>query len=198
MDLFTFASLLAFVTASTITPGPNSIMIMASGVNFGLARTMPHVMGVAVGITTVITLAGSGLNAALMLLPQLRFVMLLASTVYLIFLAWKIANAAPPQSAARAGAPFTFWQALGFQWVNPKVWALGMAAVAIYAPQNAFAHILVVALSFALVGFASNTTWAWIGSVIRRFFSTGRRLRLFNVAAALLLVVSLLPAFFLG
>ena len=198
MDPVTFVSLLAFVTASTITPGPNSIMIMASGVNFGVARTMPHVMGVAVGITTVITLAGLGLNAVLMLLPQLRFLMLLASAVYLLFLAWKIANAAPPEDTIGAGAPFTFWQALGFQWINPKVWALGMSAVAIYAPQNAFANILVAAFSFALIGLASNTVWAWTGSVIRRVLSTQRRLRTFNVCAAVLLVASLLPALFLG
>lgn len=198
MDLFTFVSMLAFVTAATITPGPNSIMIMASGVNFGFARTMPHLFGVAVGISTVITLAGLGLSAVLVFLPQLRFVMLLASAVYLLFLAWKIANAAPPEDTIGVGAPFTFWQALGFQWVNPKVWALGMSAVAIYAPQNAFANVLFVAFSFALVGLASNTVWAWTGLVIRRFLSTERRLRTFNFCAAISLVASLLPAFFLG
>lgn len=198
MDPLFLGSLIAFVTASTITPGPNSIMIMASGVNFGFAKTMPHVLGVAVGITTAITLAGIGLSAILERLPQLRFVMLVASAIYLLYLAWKIANAAPVEDATKAGTPFTFFQALGFQWVNPKVWALGMAAVAIYAPQNATSNILVVALSFALVGLASNTAWAWFGTVIRRFLSTGRRLRTFNLISALCLVASLLPAVLLN
>jgi threonine/homoserine/homoserine lactone efflux protein len=198
MDLLFLGSLLAFVTASTITPGPNSIMIMASGVNFGFARTIPHVLGVAVGITTVITLAGIGLGAILGLVPQLRFAMLVASATYLLYLAWKIANAAPAGGSMSVGTPFTFIQALGFQWVNPKVWALGMAAVAIYAPQNTTSSILLVALSFALVGLVSNTAWAWFGTVIRRFLSTGRRLRVFNVIAALSLVASLLPAFLLN
>lgn len=195
MDVSAIGPLLVFVTASTITPGPNSIMIMTSGVNFGLRKTIPHILGVAVGITIVITLAGIGLGTVLDLLPWLRVVMLFASAAYLLYLAWKIANAAPASETEGAGTPLTFLQALGFQWVNPKVWALGMAAVAIFAPQYTVSSVVVVALSFAGVGLVSNTSWAWVGTVIRRFLSSGRRLRVFNVCAALTLVASLVPAF---
>ena len=170
-------------------------MIMTSGVNFGLRKTIPHILGVAVGITIVITLAGIGLGTVLDLLPWLRVVMLFASAAYLLYLAWKIANAAPASETEGAGTPLTFLQALGFQWVNPKVWALGMAAVAIFAPQYTVSSVVVVALSFAGVGLVSNTSWAWVGTVIRRFLSSGRRLRVFNVCAALTLVASLVPAF---
>jgi threonine/homoserine/homoserine lactone efflux protein len=195
MDFSVLGPLLAFVTASTITPGPNSIMIMASGVNFGFRRTLPHIFGVAVGITIVITLAGIGLGAVLDLVPELRQAMLVASAAYLLYLAWKIANAAPASEADSAGTPLTFFQALGFQWVNPKVWALGMAAVAIFAPQYIPANVIIVALAFALVGLVSNSSWAWFGTIISHFLSTGKRLRVFNVCAALTLVASLVPAF---
>ena len=121
--------------------------------------------------------------------------MLFASAAYLLYLAWKIANAAPVSEADGAGTPFTFLQAVGFQWVNPKVWALGMAAVAIFAPQYIVSNVIIVALAFAVVGLVSNTSWAWFGTVIRRFLSNRKRLRVFNLCAALALVASLIPAF---
>lgn len=188
--------MVAFVTASTITPGPNSIMIMASGVNFGFRSTVPHILGVAVGITFVISLAGIGIGAILDLFPFVQWALLAASTTYLLYLAWKIANAAPTAEADTAGSPLTFAQALLFQAVNPKVWALGMAAVALFAPGFAPQSVVLVALTFAGVGLLSNSAWGWFGTVIRRFLSTGRRLKTFNIVAALALVASLAPALF--
>jgi threonine/homoserine/homoserine lactone efflux protein len=195
MVISTIGPLLVFVTASTITPGPNSIMIMASGVNFGFRKTVPHILGVAVGITIVITLAGIGLGAILDLLLWLSVGMLFTSAAYLLYLAWKIAKAAPVSETDGTGTPFTFLQAMGFQWVNPKVWAVGMAAVAIFAPQYIVSNVIIVALAFAVVGLVSNTSWAWFGTVIRRFLSSRERLRVFNLCAALALVASLIPAF---
>lgn len=187
--------MVAFVTASTVTPGPNSIMIMASGVNFGFRNTVPHILGVAVGITLVISLAGIGLGALLQMLPWTRWAMLTASTFYLLFLAWKIANAAPVAGTANVGAPLTFTQVALFQAVNPKVWALGMAAVALFAPDFSVEGVVLVAVTFSGIGVLSNSAWGWFGTVIRRFLSTGRRLKLFNMCAALALVTSLIPAF---
>lgn len=194
MEIATLLPMTAFVTASTITPGPNSIMIMASGVNFGFRKTMPHILGVAVGITIVITLAGIGLGALLELVPVLQTALFIISTVYLFYLAWKIANAAPATEKASEGTPFTFFQALAFQAVNPKVWALGMAAVAIFAPLYIPLNVFVVAVTFALIGLLSNSAWGWFGTVIRQFLLGGRRLRIFNIGAALLLVASMIPA----
>jgi len=122
--------------------------------------------------------------------------LLAASTAYLLYLAWKIANAAPTADADATGTPLTFLQALLFQTVNPKVWALGMAAVALFAPGFAPQSVVLVALTFAGVGLLSNSAWGWFGTVIRRFLSTGRRLKTFNVVAALALVASLAPALF--
>ena len=195
MDIAELIPMIAFVTASTITPGPNSIMIMASGVNFGFRSTLPHILGVAVGVTIVISLAGIGFGAVLELLPLVRLLLTAASVIYLLFLAWKIASAAPATETIEGGTPLTFVQALAFQAVNPKVWALGMAAVAIFAPGYSPASVIMVALTFAWVGLLSNTAWGWFGTIIRRFLSTRRRLRAFNILAALMLVGSLIPAF---
>lgn len=186
-------ALIAFVTASTITPGPISIMIMASGVNFGFRRTLPHILGVAVGITTVITLAGFGVGAVLARTPWAQDGLLILSAVYLIYLAWRIASAHPAETSSRATNPLRFGQALAFQAVNPKVWALGMTAVAVFAPGSTVNGAFSVALTLALVGLVSNTIWGWFGTRLRRFLSTGRRLRIFNCLAGVMLVASLIP-----
>lgn len=194
MDMNVLVSLVAFVTAATITPGPNSIMIMASGVNYGFRKTLPHILGVGVGITIVISLAGVGLGQMLELLPELRLALLIVSSIYLLYFAWKIANAAPSAETAKTGTPLTFLQAALFQWVNPKVWALGMAAVAFYASDFVVLHVFIVALTFAFVGIVSNSSWAWFGTLLSKFLSKGIRLRIFNIVAALTLVASLYPS----
>lgn len=194
MDMATFFAVTAFVTATTITPGPNSIMIMASGVNFGFRRTSPHVLGVAAGVMMVIALAGLGLGRLFIIFPLLHGVLLLLSAGYLLYLAWKIANAVPPGSAVPSGQPLTFFQAAAFQWVNPKVWALGVTAVAFYVPEASPHWVLAVAVIFAVIGLASNSLWAWSGTLLRNWLSGSSRLRNYNRVSALLLIASLYPA----
>lgn len=194
MDMATFFAVTAFVTATTITPGPNSIMIMASGVNFGFRRTSPHVLGVAAGVMMVIALAGLGLGRLFIIFPLLHGVLLLLSAGYLLYLAWKIANAVPPGSAVPSGQPLTFFQAAAFQWVNPKVWALGVTAVAFYVPEASPHWVLAVAVIFAVIGLASNSLWAWPGTLLRNWLSGSSRLRNYNRVSALLLIASLYPA----
>ena len=162
MDMAAWGPMVAFVTASTITPGPNSIMIMASGVNFDFRKTIPHTLGVAVGITVVITLAGIGLGGLLELFPALRTALIMISATYLLYLAWRIANAAPTAPKSTGGRPFSFLQALTFQPVNAKVWALGMAAVSFFTPSYAAMNVTFVALTFALVGLFSNSAYRWL------------------------------------
>lgn len=195
MNFTTFFVLLSFVTATTITPGPNSVMIMASGVNFGFRRTTPHIAGVAMGVTLVLFLVGFGLSKILDEVPLLRSALMVLSTVYLLYLAWKIANAAPPKEQAGKARPLTFLQAVAFQWVNPKVWALGLSAATIYIPQHSLSLSLIVALTFGGVGIASNSFWARSGTVVRKYLSSHTHLRVFNIAMALLLVASLIPTF---
>ncbi len=185
--------MVAFVIASTITPGPNSIMIMASAVNYGFHRTLPHIFGVAVGITLVISLAGLGLQALLDLFPALWLALTPLFSCYLLYLAWKIATAAQPGGSDATGTPLSFFQAVLFQWVNPKVWALGLTALTLFAPQYELHEVLLVPTTFALVGIASNTLWAGAGTYIARLLMSPRRLRVFNLCAALALLLSLLP-----
>lgn len=189
----TTLALSAFALASSITPGPNNLMLMASGANFGFRRTVPHMLGIGIGFGVMIVLVGLGLVQIFDAFPLAHLILTVVGVAYLLFLAWKIAHAAAPD-AARAGArPFTFLQAALFQWVNPKAWQMALTAITLYAPDRSTPAILWVALIFALINLPSVSTWTVMGQQMRRILSSPGRLRAFNLCMAALLVASLIP-----
>ena len=191
------AALMAFAFVSSVTPGPNNLMLMTSGINFGLARTVPHMLGVALGFTLMIILVGLGIMQLIEAIPGSQTAITIISAVYLLYMAWKIATAAPttPDLQGQSSAkPFTFIQAALFQWVNPKAWTMALTAMAAYAPKSmGWVGVLVVAAVFGAINLPSTGAWAVLGAKLRRFLSEPARLRAFNVTAALLLVASLYP-----
>ncbi|MCU4652861.1 LysE family translocator [Roseibacterium sp. SDUM158016] len=195
MTIDILAALLLFAFASSVTPGPNNIMLLASGANFGLRRTVPHMLGISVGHAVMVALVGLGLIGVFAALPWLRTALMVACAGYLLWLAWRIANAAPPREGQAAGRPFTFLQAAGFQWVNPKAWYMAIYAQTNYNTGQEAWDAVAVALAFAAVNLPSVTVWAWGGTQIRRWLEAPGRLRAFNVTMALLLVASLWPMF---
>lgn len=186
-------ALIAFAFVTSITPGPNNLMLMASGANFGVRRTIPHMLGVAIGFVVMAMLMGAGIAQAFVLLPQLHLWLKLASIGYLLFLAWRIARAQPPGEATGAGRPMTFLAAAAFQWVNPKAWAMALTAIGVYAPSQSPAAIAAVALVFGMVNLPSVGAWAVLGQQMRHLLTSPRRMRAFNLVMAGLLVASLLP-----
>ena len=181
----------AFVTS--ITPGPNNLMLMASGANFGFRRTIPHMLGVALGFVFMAFLMGIGLAELFEEFPWLHTVLTVVSILYLLWLAWKIAHAAPPEPGAAKGTPLTFLQAAAFQWVNPKAWAMALTAVTIYAPGDTALAILAVAAIFGAINLPSVSTWCLLGQGLQRVLTDHRRLSVFNWTMASLLVLSLYP-----
>jgi threonine/homoserine/homoserine lactone efflux protein len=190
-------SLIGFAFALSITPGPNNLMLMASGANFGLRRTLPHMFGISLGHGLMVFLMGLGLLELFAIFPMVRTVLTVLTTAYLLWLAWKIANAAPPSETAAKGTPLTFLQAAAFQWVNPKAIYMAIAAQTNYAVQGSgWVGAGLVALVFLMTNFPSITVWAWLGVQMKRLLGTGRRLRIFNVTMAGLLVLTLIPILF--
>ncbi len=200
MTLELFSALVAFAFATSITPGPNNLMLLASGMNFGLVRTVPHLSGIVIGFPTMVFLVGVGLMQIFDAIPYSYTILRTVSAVYLCYLAWRIATAVPKQTsngsdaAEDAGRPFSFLQAASFQWVNPKSWTMALTAVSVYAPplQPALSS-LVVALVFAAIALPAMLAWTLIGQQLRRFLSDPRRQRAFNITCATLLVLSLVP-----
>ena len=187
-------ALVGFAFVTSITPGPNNLMLLASGANFGVRRTLPHLLGVAGGFTLMVGVVGLGLAGVFVAYPSAQAMLRVASVAYMVWLAWKIATAAPVANGAGApGRPMSFVAAAAFQWVNPKGWAMALGAVAAYAPTRSVEAVAVVALVFGVVNLPSVGAWAVLGQSLRQLLANPGRLRAFNVAMALLLLASLVP-----
>ncbi|MCG3267283.1 LysE family translocator [Yoonia sp. I 8.24] len=195
MEIDILTALIGFAFVTSVTPGPNNLMLMASGANYGLRRTLPHMFGISLGHAFMVLVVGLVLLQLFDRFPALNTVLKVLSVAYMLWLAWKIANAAPPDEKAAGGKPFTFLQAAAFQWVNPKAWSMAITAISGYAPQDngVLYGTVIVACVFAAVNLPSVSIWAWTGVQVRRWLGSARRLRIFNVTMALLLVASLYP-----
>ncbi|MEM9394738.1 MAG: LysE family translocator [Pseudomonadota bacterium] len=186
--------LVAFAFVSSITPGPNNLMLLASGANFGLRRSIPHMLGISLGHAFMVLLLGMGLGQIFVTWPIAHSILKGLSVLYMGWLAWKIANASAPEAGGQVGKPFTFLQAAAFQWVNPKAWVMGVTAVTVYAtPEAGWLGAALVAVVFCATNFPSVSVWAWLGTQVARFLRSPSRLRAFNWTCAALLIASLWP-----
>ncbi|ASC64003.1 MULTISPECIES: LysE family translocator [Achromobacter] len=194
MSLSLLGPLAMFALVSSITPGPNNVMLASSGLNFGFRRSVPHLLGVNLGFTLMIFLVGIGLGSVFQQVPQLYTVLKYAGAAYLLYLAWKIANSGSMDDGETRGKPFTFLQAAAFQWVNPKAWVMAVGVVATYTPQNGFfANLVIATVVCGVVNLPSIGIWVTFGTALRRVLHRPWAIRAFNVSMALLLVASLYP-----
>jgi threonine/homoserine/homoserine lactone efflux protein len=203
MDLTTTIPLLSasllgplalFALVSSITPGPNNIMLASSGLNFGFRRSLPHMLGVNIGFSLMILLVGAGLGAVFHSMPMVYTLLKYGGAAYLLYLAWKIASAGEIQEGKRRARPFTFWQAAAFQWVNPKAWVMVVGVAATYIPESGFfMNLLVATVVCGIVNLPSIGVWVTFGTALRRFLHQPAAIRAFNIGMALLLVISLYP-----
>lgn len=195
MSADAFLALLVYAFVTSITPGPNNLMLLASGVNFGFVRTIPHALGIGGGFLTLLLAVGFGLGAVLTAFPSLHLALKIAGGAYLLYLAWRIAmSRSMGKSADTKEKPMTFLEAAAFQWVNPKAWVMAVSAMAIYtSPASPFLSVFIVALAFATVNLPSVSTWAGFGTALRGVLADPVRLKWFNIGMGLLLAASLWP-----
>jgi threonine/homoserine/homoserine lactone efflux protein len=194
MPLETFLALVLFAFTTSITPGPNNMMLFASGVNFGFLRTVPHMLGIGVGFFSLLIAVGLGLGALLHTVPLLYLILKFAGGAYLLWIAWKIGTSRSLSDGKTGAQPMTFLGAAAFQWVNPKAWVMAVTAMATYTSADAYLlTVFLVGFAFAIVNLPSVSTWAGFGSALREWLSVPARLKWFNVSMAILLVASLWP-----
>ena len=199
MELTLITAFIAFAFVSSITPGPNNLMLMASGTNYGFSRSLPHLLGVSLGFTLMICLVGVGLIEIFDAYPLSYTVLKIFSVGYLVYLAWKIASAESATGSAgkASGKPLTFLQAAAFQWVNPKAWAMALTAISVYTvTEDQLIGVLVIALMFCAVNLPSCGCWVVLGTQLRRLLTNPVRLRVFNITCSVLLLGSLYPILF--
>lgn len=191
-----FGGALAFAVSMSASPGPNNAMVAASGANWGFARTIPHMLGIAVGFPVMLVAVALGAGEALRAAPAAAEALRLVGALYLLWLAWNIARAEPGGEGAAAGRPLGFWGAALFQWVNPKAWVIALGAVLAHtagAPELVLAKSLALAVIFFVVTLPVVALWTGAGMGAARLLRTPAALRWFNRAMAALLVLSLVP-----
>jgi len=195
MSLNAFLALLVYAFVTSITPGPNNLMLLASGVNFGIARTVPHMLGISIGFLVLLLAVGFGLGAVLTAFPALHSALKIAGAAYLLYLAWKIAMSRSVGDGKGAeGRPMRFIDAAAFQWVNPKAWVMAITAMAVYTnSDHPFISVMLISAAFAIVNLPSVSVWAGFGTALRGFLSDPVRLKWFNIAMGVLLAATLWP-----
>jgi threonine/homoserine/homoserine lactone efflux protein len=192
-DLFIALFIFGFISA--FTPGPNNTMLLATGINFGVRRALPHIMGVAIGFPLMIACIGFGLGKIFEIYPFIYVALKYLGAAYMIWLAWKIAISKPAlDDNVAKGEPVTFIQACAFQWVNPKAWVMGVTALSAYTVAAHYSiGVLAVVGTFVLMGFSSALTWVLFGAGLKHILNDPRYFRFINIGLALALVASLVP-----
>jgi threonine/homoserine/homoserine lactone efflux protein len=190
-----FVALVVFASIAAFTPGPNNTLLMASGINYGFGRTLPLILGVAIGFPIMVACIGFGLGKVFELYPSIYVVMKYGGAAYMLLLGWKIGTSVPTaESEDPVDAPMTFLQACAFQWINPKAWVIAVSALSAYTVHSSYnTGVVIVVATTLILGFASASTWAVFGVGLKHVLSDVRYFKIINVALALALVASLIP-----
>jgi len=194
LNLEYYFSLCLFTFVAGITPGPNNMMLMTSGLNHGIRKSIPHYLGICVGFPVMVAAIGFGMGAVFSKYPSIDIYLKISGITYLAYLAWKIANAGNQNAAQNTKEPFSFIQAAAFQWLNPKAWAIAIGALAAFtAKENFTASVLTVIFVYLVMGFICMGFWLKLGQSLKIFLHTRNRVQFFNITMAVLLVMSVIP-----
>ncbi|HAU5008718.1 LysE family translocator [Proteus mirabilis] len=195
-DIFLSLAIFSFVTS--ITPGPNNIMLLASGINFGFKRTMPHAIGVSLGFFVMLLAVGIGIGALIKSSPIIYNILKYLGALYLLWLAWKTAiSHSVEQNSNKQGSPLTLLEAALFQWINPKSWMMAISGITLYtSPQYPYISMLLVAIIFTLINFPCVAIWATFGHSLRERLKNPKILKLFNFIMGGLLALSAISVLF--
>lgn len=190
-----FLAIFIFGLSTGITPGPNNIMLMTSGMNFGIKKSIPHVLGICVGFPVMIILIGLGFSIVFETFPILHEVIKILGLGYLLYLSWLIAHASPDKLESKESKPFTFLQAALFQWVNPKAWVVATSSISAYTTLEGNINIQVatIACAFFFAAIIATCTWLVFGKGIKQILQSAKQQKIFNISMALLLVASVFP-----
>lgn len=185
MDPTALFPLAIYAIVMSITPGPNTLMLATSGLNFGVASCLPHILGIIFGLSFQLLLTGIGLGAVFGAEPRIQIVLKIVGTAYLLWLSWRLWGA---ESSTRKGEvrPISFFEAAAFQFVNPKAWLIAITICAVFMVQNnpIMLQIAAFSLTFLIVGAPCMLAWAVFGASMHRITSDARKLRWINRSLA--------------
>jgi len=196
MDATTFTAFVVAAIPGFFTPGPNNLMLMASSAKFGFRRTIPHGLGVTVGFALMVVLVGIGLGEVFRYLPWLEPVLKVLAAINLLYLAWTLIGLEIKDQGA-GQRPLTFIEGAGFQWINPKAWALAVSFVAMVVDPGPgrYVGIAVLGVGCLVIGAASSPTWMVFGDRLEKLLKRTGGERYLGIVMAVLVVASVVLFF---
>lgn len=189
--------LLLFSFSSSFTPGPNNLMMMNSGLNFGIRKSLPHYFGVCLGFAAMILIVALGFGALFIKYTWTQQVLKIVGIAYMLYLAWKIANNSKKNTFKSTTKPMTFLQAVLFQWVNPKAWTMIISAISIFSISTftPIENAMMMTIVFLIVIFFSGMTWILCGHALQNILKNEKQKQIFNYAMASTLALSVILMF---
>lgn len=190
MEQSLFLSMLGFLWVAAITPGPNNMLLTTSGANFGFLRSLWLMLGIILGMQSILLLVAFGVGGMILVYPALHLVLKALGSLYLLWLAWKIATAAYERLdvAAPIARPLRLYQGWLLQFLNPKAWLMALGSVASFSLAGGAYHhsILLIGVGILLVNVVSGAIWLGFGTAIGRLLRSRRAWALFNVSMGVL------------
>lgn len=198
MDFQLFGSMAVYAFVTSISPGPNGAVLLTLSARFGPRGAVPHMLGMAIGLSVMVIAMSAGLGAFFAAFPTVYEVMKFVGFAYVLYMAWRIYRAAIPEPGSEGGKPATVWGSTVFQWVNPKAWIVIATFVTAYVPVELGAPSVLIALA-TLIGFTmpGAIIWVFVGTLISRWLRTEKSQKAFTALMALALVASMVPVLFL-
>lgn len=173
--LLAMAPLASFAFVTSITPGPNNLLLAASGLKFGIARSAAHLLGINLGFTLLLLCCALGLGALIFAIPSAALVLRIVGSIYLLWLAWQLRGGITAGQSDAGDQPWSVTRAMLFQWVNPKAWMMALSAAAAYGStlvdQGLLANIVALTAVFALINFPCIAAWLMLGAAMRRWLN---------------------------
>ena len=193
MSFHAILTLFAISMAAAWTPGPNNALLAGSGVKFGLRRTVPHALGVGLGFPAMVFIIGLFLGVAFQKSALLRDILRYGGAAMLLWVAWKIASAGGLGKASGPARPFRFYEAVAFQWINPKGWVMAVSLTAQFVnPHWMWGSVITISAIFLVNGLSSAFGWAALGTSLRRYLSIGQRMRYFDVSMGIIIALGVI------
>ena len=188
-------SVVIFSISASVTPGPNTIMAMASAVNFGARKSLPLLWGISIGFSIMLFIVGLGFGQVFSLFPQLTIYMKIIGIVYLLYLAFVVANSGEGNKNFKYDKPLSFSKGLLLQWVNAKAWIICVSAVSTYTTvgNSYISQILLLTCTFLIAGPICVGIWVFFGAFLNKHFIRSKYIKIVNMIMALLLILSITP-----
>lgn len=193
MTLYAFLSFITYCFVTSVTPGPNNIMLISSGINFGFRKTIPHILGIGIGFGLMVALVGLGIGTILTTSPILFEIVKIIGIFYLLYLSYQIfkSDSVNTNGSIRS-RPLKFLEAALFQWVNPKTWIMTMGAITTYtSSSSSIVTFAIIGIVFGVVSIPSVGVWAYIGDRLQQFINNKSKVKKFNILMSLLLLFSI-------